>query len=410
MRVLFLLKLTIFCAKTIGIHAEAESSSSPSLPAHYPNVINANVSTQYEGVLNRSSQWTYEFRLDPLYEKFLSTNVRLEVQAIVLPGSAKIVSITVLQPSAISSSFRIPTFINKKPHNHISYRDYFTAQRTICILDSLHNESIPFSVVLSTKSETDIPFALFVNVTQDFLLELDSTKNFTLSPNRPYYFRYQFNDSKSIDSVRILADTNSTGDSCMTLSVQTAMCPIYDQEESIYFEGYYQTIRSSGAIFVEKKYPFESGFVLVILAHPDDEECRMRDPLSVPRPHLYLGAAPDKFFSNISVSLKIINDELEYPNNSLNALCWTLPILLAVAICVGSWVALKFKYKSLLRTEPQLVRLPEGIFWSRLKSNLYISDFGKLGKTGNGFFHFVTVMGTFYAIPVCQFAVYYYMV
>ncbi|ODM89042.1 SID1 transmembrane family member 2, partial [Orchesella cincta] len=165
----------------------------------------------------------------------VSTNVRLEVQAIVLPGSAKIVSITVLQPSEISSSFRIPTFINKKPHNHI-----------------LHNESIPFSVVLSTKSETDIPFALFVNVTQDFLLELDSTKNFTLSPNRPYYFRYQFNDSKPIDSVRILADTNSTGDSCMTLSVQTAMCPIYDQEESIYFEGYYQTIRSSGQFLLKR--------------------------------------------------------------------------------------------------------------------------------------------------------------
>ncbi|CAL8127961.1 unnamed protein product [Orchesella dallaii] len=379
-----------------------------------PFVKNATFNKNYEGILNSQSPHTYLFQLDPLYEKFLSTNVRLKVIANVTGGDPhKSLSVTVLQPSAISSSFRLPTF-NRRTDAHIPPGDYFSGERTICILDSNANESIPFSVVLSTKSEKDILFVLVITLTEDFLLELNSTKKFTLSPNRPFYFRYEFEES--VNSVRILADTKALGDACMTLSVQTAVCPIFDQEESIYYEGTYQTIRSSGALYVKKNKYFQSGFIIVLLAHPDDEECLRRDPLSVPGPHTrLLGGLRDKFFTDINVTLRVVSDAIEFPNTGKNFICWTLPIIIAILICFGSWVALKFKHRLLIRVGPREIYVYGSGFWDRLgrilSSNMYISQFGDLNsKHGNGFYHYVTVTGVFYAVPVCQFAVYYYMV
>jgi len=50
-------------------------------------------------------------------------------------------------------------------------KDTYQAERTICILNGKPNETLSFSVVLSTQSSTVTPFSLLVTIEKDFMLE-----------------------------------------------------------------------------------------------------------------------------------------------------------------------------------------------------------------------------------------------
>ncbi|ODM87519.1 SID1 transmembrane family member 1 [Orchesella cincta] len=99
------------------------------------------------------------------------------------------------------------------------------------------------------------------------------TKSFDISHNTPHFFWFQFPEKSSF--VRILADADSEKE-----------CPIFDEPESVNYEGIYQTISSSGALIVKKQDSFQEEFIVVLVVHPNNDKCMRWNPFSLPNDNL----------------------------------------------------------------------------------------------------------------------------
>uniref|UniRef100_A0A8B9RXQ9 SID1 transmembrane family member 1 n=1 Tax=Accipiter nisus TaxID=211598 RepID=A0A8B9RXQ9_9AVES len=102
--------------------------------------------------------------------------------------------------------------------------------------------------------------------------------NFTASPSQPQYFLYKF--PQDVDSVIIKVVSDAVYP-CSVVSVQDIVCPVYDLDHNVEFNGVYQSMTKQAAITVQRKdFPGEQFFVVFVIK-PEDYACGGSVPSSI---------------------------------------------------------------------------------------------------------------------------------
>uniref|UniRef100_A0A8B9G0F5 SID1 transmembrane family member 1 n=2 Tax=Amazona collaria TaxID=241587 RepID=A0A8B9G0F5_9PSIT len=139
-------------------------------------------------------------------------------------------------------------------------------------------------VDVASMAPFNIAYELLVTRLENFQLETNKAFNFTASPSQPQYFLYRF--PQDVDSVIIKVVSDAVYP-CSVVSVQDIVCPVYDLDHNVEFNGVYQSMTKQAAITVQRKdFPGEQFFVVFVIK-PEDYACGGSVPSSV---HGKLGA------------------------------------------------------------------------------------------------------------------------
>ncbi|XP_039393209.1 SID1 transmembrane family member 1 isoform X3 [Mauremys reevesii] len=159
--------------------------------------------------------------------------------------------------------------------------NYQEVSRTLCPSEPTPemgpSEQIIF-VDVASMALFDIEYELLVTRLKSFQLTTDKAFNFTASPSQPQYFLYKF--PPDVDSV-IIKVVSETVYPCSVVSVQDIVCPVYDLDHNVEFNGVYQSMTKQAAITVQKKdFPGEQFFVVFVIK-PEDYACGGSVPSSI---------------------------------------------------------------------------------------------------------------------------------
>ncbi|KAM8820620.1 SID1 transmembrane family member 1 [Eudromia elegans] len=123
-----------------------------------------------------------------------------------------------------------------------------------------------------------IAYELLVTRLNNFQLETGKAFNFTASPSQPQYFLYKF--PQDVDSV-IVEVVSDVVYPCSVVSIQDIVCPVYDLDHNVEFNGIYQSMTKQAAITVQKKdFPGEQFFAVFVIK-PEDYACGGSVPSSL---------------------------------------------------------------------------------------------------------------------------------
>uniref|UniRef100_A0A8C4XXB9 SID1 transmembrane family member 1 n=1 Tax=Gopherus evgoodei TaxID=1825980 RepID=A0A8C4XXB9_9SAUR len=158
--------------------------------------------------------------------------------------------------------------------------NYQEVSRTLCPSEPTPemgpSEQIIF-VDVASMALFDIEYELLVTRLKNFQLTTDKAFNFTASPSQPQYFLYKF--PPDVDSV-IIKVVSETVYPCSVVSVQDIVCPVYDLDHNVEFNGVYQSMTKQAAITVQKDFPGEQFFVVFVIK-PEDYACGGSVPSSI---------------------------------------------------------------------------------------------------------------------------------
>uniref|UniRef100_A0A8D0DM37 SID1 transmembrane family member 1 n=1 Tax=Salvator merianae TaxID=96440 RepID=A0A8D0DM37_SALMN len=155
--------------------------------------------------------------------------------------------------------------------------NYQEVSRTLC--PSEHStESEPSEQIIFVDIASMAPY------NAHYLLQVTRIKNFELVmyPNISYFFPqyFLFKFPPDVDSV-IVRVTSRTVYPCSVVSIQDIVCPVYDLDHNVEFNGIYQSMTKQAAITVQKKdFPAEQFFVVFVIK-PEDYACGGSVPSSV---------------------------------------------------------------------------------------------------------------------------------
>lgn len=212
-------------------------------------------------------------------------------------------------------SWQLPLII-EHPSGDSFYR---TTARTLCYDDLNSTTPIePPVVTVSTSSLNNV--TVNVSVELDDLFRLVSNKSYEIdvSPgmSRIFYYNFPLEETLKYGNNVILV-LNSNDSICMTVSIQNASCPVYDQNHDVKFEGFYETVDTKGGITIPRQ-KFPQGFFLVFVVNDDNNLCdsdsdsddvgRSSDKRIVARQkHVYFSLKPsisyDKYTNAVLVTL-----------------------------------------------------------------------------------------------------------
>ncbi|XP_065598205.1 SID1 transmembrane family member 1 isoform X2 [Cyrtonyx montezumae] len=124
----------------------------------------------------------------------------------------------------------------------------------------------------------NIAYELLVTRLENFQLETNKPFNFTASPSQPQYFLYKFPEDVDSVIIKVVSDTVYP---CSVVSVQDIVCPVYDLDHNVEFNGVYQSMTKKAAITVQRKdFPGEQFFVVFVIK-PEDYACGGSVPSSI---------------------------------------------------------------------------------------------------------------------------------
>ncbi|XP_045859123.1 SID1 transmembrane family member 1 isoform X2 [Meles meles] len=151
--------------------------------------------------------------------------------------------------------------------------NYQEVSRTLCPSEAT-NETGPLEqlvfVDVASMAPLGAQYKLLVTKIKHFQLETNVAFHFTASPSQPQYFLYKFPDD--VDSV-IIKVQSEMAYPCSVVSVQNIMCPVYDLDHNVEFNGVYQSMTKKAAITLQKKdFPGEQFFVVFVIK-PEDYAC-----------------------------------------------------------------------------------------------------------------------------------------
>ena len=180
-------------------------------------------------------------------------------------------------------SWKLPVnFLMDKAYNFLSdtdtsnYKIYNENSRTLCPLQNRPTAKglSKVDIMLSTSSPSSVSFELEIYLEEFSLTMREDTealsKDVTISPTMPKFYKLNLDDD--VDGV--LLTVSSDNDICMTLSVQHAKCPVNDLNSNVKIGGSYQTVNHAGAMLLSRE-QFGGSMYVVMIAHPDDSECRL---------------------------------------------------------------------------------------------------------------------------------------
>ncbi|GAB1300293.1 SID1 transmembrane family member 1 [Apodemus speciosus] len=151
--------------------------------------------------------------------------------------------------------------------------NYQEVSRTLCPSKAT-NETGPLEQLIFVDVASMAPhgahYNLLVTKIKHFQLRTNVAFYFTASPSQPQYFLYKF--PEDVDSV-IIKVVSEKAYPCSVVSVQNIMCPVYDLDHNVEFNGVYQSMTRQAAITLQKKdFPDEQFFVVFVIK-PEDYAC-----------------------------------------------------------------------------------------------------------------------------------------
>ncbi|XP_053311271.1 SID1 transmembrane family member 1 [Spea bombifrons] len=174
-------------------------------------------------------------------------------------------------------SWQVPLVFRGIYQRTYTYQD---VSRTLCPTDS-EGQTLPLEqliyIDIASLSPSSVRYELVVTRLLNFELQTNKPFNFSASPSQPQYFLYSF--PEGVDSVIIKVKSADTYP-CAVVSVQDIMCPVYDLDHNVEFNGVYQSMTKKAAITIRRK-DFPSGrFYVVFVIKPEDYTCGGSVPVS----------------------------------------------------------------------------------------------------------------------------------
>ncbi|XP_058587366.1 SID1 transmembrane family member 1 isoform X3 [Neofelis nebulosa] len=220
----------------------------------------------YSGVVSLSTENIYSFNYtsQPGQVNAVRVYVNSSSENLDYP-----VLVVVRQQKAVLS-WQVPLLFQGLYQKSYNYQE---VSRTLCPSEAT-NETGPLEqlifVDVASMAPLGAPYKLLVTKIQHFQLQTNVAFHFTASPSQPQYFLYKFPDD--VDSV-IIKVRSEMAYPCSVVSVQNIMCPVYDLDHNVEFNGVYQSMTKKAAITLQKKdFPGEQFFVVFVIK-PEDYAC-----------------------------------------------------------------------------------------------------------------------------------------
>ncbi|KAJ6658273.1 hypothetical protein lerEdw1_020545 [Lerista edwardsae] len=228
----------------------------------------------YLGTVSRLTEQLYSFNYTskPGQVDAVRVNVKSDSEELQYP-----VLFVVRQQKGVLS-WQVPLIFRGLYQRSYNYQE---VSRTLCPSESTP-ESEPSEQVIFVDVASMAPYnahyQLQVTRLKNFQLGTDTAFNFTASPSQPQYFLYKF--PADVDSV-IVRVTSETVYPCSVVSIQDIVCPVYDLDHNVEFNGVYQSMTKQAAITVQKKDFLGEQFFVVFVIKPEDYACGGSVPFSI---------------------------------------------------------------------------------------------------------------------------------
>ncbi|XP_063250077.1 SID1 transmembrane family member 1 isoform X1 [Prinia subflava] len=228
----------------------------------------------YRGAVNISAERVYAFayRSEPGQVDAVRVYVNSSSENLQYP-----VLFVVRQQKGVLS-WQVPLIFRGLYQRTYNYQE---VSRTLCPTEptpeTRPSEQVIF-VDVASMAPFNIAYELLVTRLENFQLETNKAFNFTASPSQPQYFLYKF--PQDVDSV-IINVVSDAAYPCSVVSVQDIVCPVYDLDHNVEFNGVYQSMTKQAAITVQRKdFPGEQFFVVFVIK-PEDYACGGSVPSSI---------------------------------------------------------------------------------------------------------------------------------
>ncbi|XP_004633362.1 SID1 transmembrane family member 1 isoform X2 [Octodon degus] len=220
----------------------------------------------YSGVVNLSTESIYSFNYTSQPGQVTAVRVHVNTSSENLDYPVLVV---VRQQKEVLS-WQVPLLFQGLYQRSYSYQE---VSRTLCPSKAT-NETGPLEqlifVDVASMAPQGAPYKLLVTKIKHFQLRTNIASHFTASPSQPQFFLYKF--PKDVDSV-IIKVVSEVAYPCSVVSVQNIMCPVYDLDHNVEFNGVYQSMTKKAAITLQKKdFPGEQFFVVFVIK-PEDYAC-----------------------------------------------------------------------------------------------------------------------------------------
>ncbi|XP_049641807.1 SID1 transmembrane family member 1 [Suncus etruscus] len=220
----------------------------------------------YSGVVNLSLENIYSFNYTSLPGQVNAVRVYVNSSTENLDYP---VLVMVRQQKAVLS-WQVPLLFQGLYQRSYNYQE---VSRTLCPSEAT-NETGPLQqlifVDVASMSPLGAHYKLLVTKIKHFQLQTNVPFHFSASPSQPQYFLYKF--PEEVDSV-IVKVISEVAYPCSVVSVQNIMCPVYDLDHNVEFNGVYQSMTKKAAITLQKKdFPGEQFFVVFVIK-PEDYAC-----------------------------------------------------------------------------------------------------------------------------------------
>ncbi|KAL4823693.1 hypothetical protein H8958_007025 [Nasalis larvatus] len=220
----------------------------------------------YSGVVNLSTENIYSFNYTS--QPGQVTAVRVYVNSSSENLNYPVLVVVRQQKEVLS--WQVPLLFQGLYQRSYNYQE---VSRTLCPSEAT-NETGPLEQLIFVDVASMAPlgaqYKLLVTKLKHFQLRTNVAFHFTASPSQPQYFLYKF--PKDVDSV-VIKVVSEMAYPCSVVSVQNIMCPVYDLDHNVEFNGVYQSMTKKAAITLQKKdFPGEQFFVVFVIK-PEDYAC-----------------------------------------------------------------------------------------------------------------------------------------
>ncbi|XP_012883974.1 PREDICTED: SID1 transmembrane family member 1 [Dipodomys ordii] len=220
----------------------------------------------YSGVVNLSTENIYSFNYTSQPGQVTAVRVHVNSSS---ENLAYPVLVVVRQQKEVLS-WQVPLLFQGLYQRSYNYQE---VSRTLCP-STATNKTGPLQQLIFVDVASMAPlgahYKLLVTKIKHFQLQTNNAFHFTASPSQPQYFLYKF--PKEVDSV-IIKVVSEMAYPCSVVSVQSIMCPVYDLDHNVEFNGVYQSMTKKAAITLQKKdFPDEQFFVVFVIK-PEDYAC-----------------------------------------------------------------------------------------------------------------------------------------
>ncbi|NXH11494.1 SIDT1 protein, partial [Bucco capensis] len=228
----------------------------------------------YRGTVNISAEQVYAFayRSEPGQVDAVRVHVTSSSESLQYP-----VLFVVRQQKGVLS-WQLPLIFRGLYQRTYNYQE---VSRTLCPSEPAAEAGLSEQLIfvdVASMAPFNIAYELLVTRLKNFQLETNKAFKFTASPSQPQYFLYKF--PQGVDSV-IIQVVSEAVYPCSVVSVQDIMCPVYDLDHNVEFNGVYQSMTKQAAITVQRKdFPGEQFFVVFVIK-PEDYACGGSVPSSM---------------------------------------------------------------------------------------------------------------------------------